>query len=111
VLDQISAQLTSILHLRRARFDYGMGLHYPRLEHDGRVVRGREEWPVDSRGLPTDMDVELLVERSGQFVGRFLLTADPAARPTLNERLVAVAVAAQAAAAVRETTETTQHTS
>jgi hypothetical protein len=103
VLDQIAAQLTSVLHLRRARFDYGMGLHYPRLERDGRVVRDREEWPVDDRGLPTDMDVELLVERGGQFLGRFLLTADPDARPSLDERLVAVALAAQAAGAVRDT--------
>jgi Domain of unknown function (DUF4118) len=101
VLDQIAAALSATLHLRRCRFDYGMGLHCPRLEHDGRVVRDREEWPVDSRGLPTDMDVELVVERSGQFVGRFLLTADHDSRPSLDERLAAVAIAAQAAAAVQ----------
>jgi hypothetical protein len=43
---------------------------------------------------------ELLVENHGVFHGRFLMAADPQSRPTLEQRLVAVAFADQADAAL-----------
>jgi hypothetical protein len=51
------------------------------------------------RGLPQDTDTKLLVEGSGVFQGRFLMSAAPAARLT-PERLVAIAFAKQVGAAL-----------
>jgi len=42
----------------------------------------------------------LLVEAGGLLQGRFLLTPGPDARPTLEQRLVAVGLADQAGAAL-----------
>lgn len=69
--------MAAVLSLTRCRFDYGTGLDYPRLETDGRLRRGQQEWDVDTTGLPTDVDTELIVESGGRFMGRFLLTAAP----------------------------------
>ena len=51
---------------------------------------------VDRDGLPTDDDIALLVTRSGTTVGHFLLTsASHIARPTLEQRKVAILLADQ----------------
>ena len=44
--------------------------------------------------------MELLVEGGGIFQGRFLMTPVPGARPALERRLLAVAFADQAGAAL-----------
>ena len=44
--------------------------------------------------------MELLVEGGGIFQGRFLMTPAPGARPALERRLLAVAFADQAGAAL-----------
>jgi hypothetical protein len=51
-------------------------------------------------GLPPGRETELLAEAGGLLQGRFLLTPGPQARPTLEQRLVAVGLADQAAAAL-----------
>jgi hypothetical protein len=95
-----------VLGLAKCRFDYGNGLDYPRLEPDG-TLRWRDQlWDVDSLGLPADKDTELVVESGGRFMGRFLLKATPRARPSRTERLVAVALAAQAGAVLRSYRDT-----
>lgn len=101
LVEQVSAQLTQLLSLRAAGFQYGVaGLGKPaRLLHDGRVMVGAQSWDPDRDGLPGG-DLELLVENGGLLQGRFLMTPLPGARPTLEQRLVAISLAEQAGAAL-----------
>jgi hypothetical protein len=100
LIDQVSGQLTRLLSLRSCRFQYGVaGLGKPaRLQHDGRLTARDPAWDVERDGLPAD--TELLVENSGILEGRFLMTPGPGSRPTLEQRLVAVAFADQVGAAL-----------
>jgi hypothetical protein len=86
--------------LEKCRFDYGMGMDYPRLEPDGSIRWRGQSWAVDSFGLPADKDTELIVESGGRFMGRFLLSADSHTRPSRAERMVACTLAAQVGAAL-----------
>jgi hypothetical protein len=100
--DQVTGQLTQVLSLQSCRFQYGVaGLGQPaRLRDDGTVAVGGRAWDIDAEGFPRGTDVELLVESGGVFQGRFLMTPLPGARPTLEQRLVAVAFADQVGAAL-----------
>ena len=100
LIQDVAVQLTKILGLRTCRFEYGVaGLGRPaRLKRDGRIERDGFDWDVDKRGLPTDIDIELLVESHGRLQGRYLLTATPGKHPTLAQRLVAVTLATQVGA-------------
>ena len=51
------------------------------------------------RGLP-GVEIELRTFGNGQYYGRFMLTPKPGSRPTLQARLVAVALAGQAGRAL-----------
>ena len=66
----------------------------------GSLTVQHRAWDVDAEGFPADTDVELLVESGGLFQGRFLMTPDRGARPTLEQRLLAVALADQIGAAL-----------
>jgi hypothetical protein len=70
------------------------------LRHDGSVTIGQRAWDVDAKGFPTGSDTELLVESGGLLQGRFLMTPALDARPTLEQRLLAVALADQVGAAL-----------
>ena len=62
---------------------------------DGQVLK------VERDGLPTDAEIELLVQHAGTVRGLFLLTAAARiTRPDLEQRLVAVALADQVGAAL-----------
>jgi K+-sensing histidine kinase KdpD len=102
LIDDVSRQLVRLLSLRSCTFERGVaGLGRPaRLRSDGQVEQpGRPDiLPVDHDGLPTT--TELLVENHGVLQGRFLLTAESHSRPTLEQRLVAVAFADQVGAAL-----------
>ena len=100
LIELVAGHIVKLMGLEKCRFDYSMGLDYPRLEPDGSVRRGDQSWPVDSLGLPTDKDTELVVKSGGRFMGRFLLTANPGTRPSRSERMVAAALAAQVGAAL-----------
>ena len=102
LIDQVTRQLTQLLSLRSCRFQYGAaGLGQPaRMHHDGTVTVARQAWDVDTKGFPPGTDIELLVQSGGVFQGRFLMTALPAARPPLEQRLLAVAFADQVGAAL-----------
>jgi K+-sensing histidine kinase KdpD len=102
LIEQVSRQLTQLLALRSCRFQYGVaGIGQPaRLEHDGSVTAGHRARDVDAEGFPRDTDVELLVESGGMFHGRFLMAPVSGARPTLEQRLLAVAFADQVGAAL-----------
>jgi K+-sensing histidine kinase KdpD len=100
--EQVCAQLTELLSLRSCRFQYGVaGVGRPaRLLQDGRVVIGDVPWDADHAGLSPGTDIELLAENGGMLQGRFLMTPRPGARPTLEQRLMAVAFADQVGVAV-----------
>jgi K+-sensing histidine kinase KdpD len=102
LIDEVSGRLTELLSLRMCRFEYGKaGLGRPaRLLGDGQVVTEHRTWDVPAEGLPSDTDIELLVEHGGVLQGRFLMRAKPDARPTLEQRLVAIAFAEQVGAAL-----------
>jgi K+-sensing histidine kinase KdpD len=102
LIDQVTGQLIPLLTLRSCHFQYGVaGIGRPaRLQHDGSVTVKHRTWPVDTEGLPSDADLELLVESGGLFQGRFLMTPDRGARPTLEQRQLAVALADQVGAAL-----------
>jgi K+-sensing histidine kinase KdpD len=102
LIEQVTGQLTRLLTLRSCQFQYGVaGIGRPaRLLQDGSVAVQPGAWDVDAEGFPADMDVELLVEGGGLFQGRFLMIPDRDARPTLEQRLLAVALADQVGAAL-----------
>jgi K+-sensing histidine kinase KdpD len=110
LIDQVAAQLTRVLSLASCRFQYGAaGLGRPaRMRHDGTVLVADRPWNVDAEGFPGGMDTELLVESGGVFQGRFLMTPGLGARPALEQRLLAVALADQVGAALATSHPVTQ---
>jgi K+-sensing histidine kinase KdpD len=98
----IAKTLTEMLGLVSCQFEYGAaGVGEPaRLRHDGEVECQHSIWDVDRRGLPVDVDLELIVEAGGRLVGRYLMRAAPGSRPTLSQRLVAVTLADQVGGAL-----------
>ncbi len=59
VIDHVREQLTGLLDLEGARFEYGSLLgHPPRLEPDGTVVTRHGRWEVERSGLPAE-EIEL----------------------------------------------------
>jgi len=97
-----NVDLTRLLGLSACRFQDGAaGIGSPpRLLRDGRVISSVRVWDPGREGLPLGVDTELLAEAGGLLQGRFLLTPGPEARPTLEQRLVAVGLADQAGAAL-----------
>ena len=57
---------------------------------------------VERNGLPIDGEIELLLSSGPGYRGAFLLVAGPDARPSLAQRLVAVALADRAGATLAE---------
>jgi K+-sensing histidine kinase KdpD len=102
LIEQVAGQLTRVLSLESCQFQYGAaGLGRPaRMRPDGSVTVAGQPWDVDAEGFPRDSDTELLVEGGGVFQGRFLMTPGPDARPTIEQRLFAVALADQAGTAL-----------
>lgn len=102
LIDHVRAELIAVLEIDGCRFAEGNGRHdAPRLNQDGSVTRGSYQLKVDRDGLPTNAEIELVVQHAGVAKGRFLLTASARiVRPDLEQRLVAVALADQVGAAL-----------
>ncbi|MFJ7587471.1 DUF4118 domain-containing protein [Streptomyces sp. NPDC097617] len=105
VVERVRRELVGLLRLRGCRFEYGslMG-HRPRLEHDGSLWLRQGDRITEYTAWPPDGETELRVVGGGHYYGRFLLDPVPG-RPLPSEeaRLVAVALAAQAGAALDTT--------
>lgn len=94
----VADQIKQILAVSQCRFVIGpvRDPRIPILDHQGRVTRQGKSINVDRHGLPTDDRIALVVARAGTTVGHFLLTsAASVARPTLEQRRVAVLLADQ----------------
>jgi len=93
VTEHVAAYLNAVLNLQACRYEEGVFLgHPPRLETDGSLTRAGARWDLDRLGLPGG-EFELLVRGGGHVFGRFMLTGQPATAPSLDARLVAVALA------------------
>ena len=90
-----------MLELRACRFEYGSLLgRPPRLDPDGTVQVDGWIWDLERQGWP-EGEIELRAIVHGRYQGRFLLTPEPGTvPPSLEARLVAADLAAQAAAAL-----------
>lgn len=99
---EVAGEISQLLTLYSCTFQHGVsGVGAAaRLHHDGRVTMGGQEWPVDERGLPAGQNLELLVESGGLLQGRFLMLPTDDARPRLENRLIAAALADQVGAAL-----------
>jgi hypothetical protein len=98
VIDAARAELVGLLDLRACRFDAAPFVgEYERLERSG-VVSWRD-YRVRAEGfeLPAD-GVELLVMGRGRLLGRFVLAPTPGTGVSLEQRVVAVALADQVGA-------------
>jgi hypothetical protein len=105
VIDRVRDQLTRLFSLRECRFDYGRGVvggDHPRLLSDGQVEVSGTSCDVDHLGLPLDRDIELPVRSGATYRGRFLLSATVDSRPSLTQRMVAVALADRVGAALSQ---------
>lgn len=94
----VADQIRQVLGVTRCRFAIGpvRDPRVPVLDQHGQVTRTGHEVDVDRYGLPTDDDIALLVSRAGRTIGHFLVTsASHVARPTLEQRRVAILLAAQ----------------
>jgi hypothetical protein len=102
LIRDVSNQLIGTLRLVGCHYQPGVSGrgNPPRLERDGHVTWNRSVWDVERSGLPTESPIELLVQSGGRLHGRFLLSAAPNTRTSLAQRLVAVTLADQVAAAL-----------
>lgn len=100
VLDEAQVQLTQLLRLESSRFEaqpYEDEL--PVLERGGAVMATSHRYTLDGFELPRK-GVALPVLSRGRPVGRFVLTPTPGVGVSLERRIVAVALADQAGAAL-----------
>ena len=101
--DHVSSEIEELLAVDECTFD-PRAVHDPRyaiLARDGSVTRGGHPINVERDGLPTDERTALVVRRGGATYGRFVITsASRVARPTLEQRKVAVLLADQVGSAL-----------
>ncbi|MGW6577156.1 DUF4118 domain-containing protein [Streptomyces sp. NPDC054945] len=100
VVEYVRRELVGLLGLRGCRFEYGtlMG-NLPRMEHDGGLWLHRPGRVTEYADWPAG-ETELRVVGGGHYYGRFLLDPLPGPLPSEEDRLVAVALAAQAGSAL-----------
>ena len=101
LISHVAREISEVLDIDRCRFVEGdaPNMKITILEHDGSVIRQGFRVKVERDGLPTDEEITLVVRRGGVTYGRFLLTAaSHIARPTVEQRQVAVLLADQVSA-------------
>lgn len=101
----VADEIRTVLGVARCEFVPGPvhDARYAVLHHDGTVTRGGRTLDVDRHGLPTDELTALTVAEGDTVRGHFVVTAAGAiAYPSLEQRRVAVLLADQVAAALRD---------
>ncbi len=110
VLDFIGRQIADVLTIDSCHYAAGPVGPHARLERDGSVTRDGRVIDVDRSGLPVNDVIELPLGRGGQATGRFVLVASTrVVWTTLEQRLVAVTLADQAASALAARRQPDQH--
>jgi K+-sensing histidine kinase KdpD len=102
--NRVAGQINEVLGMSRTRFVAGPvhDSRYAVLHHDGTATRTGHRIDVDGDGLPTNEETVLLVVRDGETLGHFVLTsAADTARPSLEQRRVAVLLADQVASVLQ----------
>ncbi|HTR70555.1 MAG TPA: DUF4118 domain-containing protein [Mycobacteriales bacterium] len=100
VIEAARRALIDILALRDCRYEPGKPpAHGLRMNHDGDVVVGDLLWAADSLGLPGP-DLDLVIDRRGETLGRFILMPTPGLPVSRQRRVVAVAIVDQVGAAL-----------
>jgi len=95
IVDAVRTELTELLHLHDCRLEYApFQWPMPRLERSGTIEASEHEYADDGFVLP-EWGVQLPVLDAGREIARFVLMGDPAVSVTIEERVVAVALADQ----------------
>jgi hypothetical protein len=95
VVDAVRTELTELLRLHDCRLEYApFQWPLPRLERSGTIETSEHEHTGDGFVLP-EWGVQLPVLDAGREIARFVLMGDPQVSVTIEERVVAVALADQ----------------
>jgi K+-sensing histidine kinase KdpD len=108
LIEHVSSEIQELLAVDECRFDPQavQDTRYAVLARDGSVTRGGQPVNVERDGLPTDELTALVVQHGGAVYGQFLITsASRVARPTLEQRRVAVLLADQVGSALTSRAE------
>jgi K+-sensing histidine kinase KdpD len=103
LIDHVSGQIAEVLGIDGCRYVPGpvQDARTPVLDHHGVVTRDGRTLDVDRNGLPANDEIALLVRRGDETLGHFLLNAAAGiARPSLEQRRVAVLLADQVGAVI-----------
>ncbi|WP_189105937.1 DUF4118 domain-containing protein [Streptomyces camponoticapitis] len=105
VVRRTRRELIELLDLSACRFEYGTLLgRPPRLDPDGTVRVAGWIWDLERQGWP-EGEIELRAGVRGRYQGRFMITPTPdTLPPSLEARLVAADLVAQAAIALDDDT-------
>jgi K+-sensing histidine kinase KdpD len=106
MVETVAGQIADVLGVSRCRFVAGpvKDVRLAILEHDGSVIRNGHPVRVERDGLPTDEETALPVRQGGETLGHFVLTsASEIARPSSEQRRVAILLADQVGAVLGRT--------
>jgi uncharacterized protein DUF4118 len=95
VVEMVRRELTALLQLHDCHLEYApFQWPLPRLERSGTIETSEHQFEGDGFVLP-EYGVQLPVLDSGREIARFILMGNPEVAVTLEERVVAVALADQ----------------
>lgn len=93
MIERTNESLVQLLSLRACRFDPTLSdPPLAQIQSNGDVALVGLRWPVRDIGLPGP-EAEILAKWRGRVVGRFVITPTPGSPVSLEQRIVAVAVA------------------
>jgi K+-sensing histidine kinase KdpD len=93
ILEQTNQSLVALLSLRACRFDRTLSdPPLAQIQSNGDVALVGMRWPVHDIGIPGP-EAEILAQWRGRVVGRFVVTPTPGVSVSLEQRIVAVAIA------------------
>jgi len=108
VIAEAIRELSDVLEATSCRFEADGSAAVPgprpRLERTGEVEHGDRRFDVAADGMP-EGEIELMVQGRGRPCGRFVFTTQPGQPVSIEQRIVAIALADQVGAALAGHTE------